>query len=490
MEHSELRYFPHDLGDRIRRLNDLPVSAGNGRYVLCWVQQALRAHDNPLLDAAIALGNDIDLPVVVYHGLRQDYPHASDRLHRFILGASRDLQRGCTQRGLRCVTYVEQPGLIEKGLVYRLAQNAAAVMIDDQPVFVARQQAEKFANRANVAVFAIDAARLVPTYRMPPNLSTTKAFRSASGALRPGYEAQPCDLFPTQPRYEGELGFQDARLGDTEDRELDAIVARCAIDHSLPAVAEFPASRQAALDRLQTFASHNLARYADGRNTPCDSSAGSMLSPYLHFGVIGPREVTRAVRGSNAPARSKWKFLDELLTWREWFHYLATFTEHFDQYEALPTSARNTLDTHSADTRPALYSMEDLTHGRTADQTWNAAQRQWLVTGYMHNNLRMYWGKQIIKWTADPRTAWQTACHLNDRLALDGRDSATYGNMQWVFGRSKPGWKELPVYGWVAPKSDTAIMKRQGMKAWIEEWSTRTIDQAAEPLRITTPWTM
>jgi hypothetical protein len=104
---------------RVRLLTDRPVARG-GRYVLCWLQQALRARDNPVVDAAVRLGNALGLPVLVYHGVREDYPYASDRLHRFILGASVDLAAGCHERGLACVQYVDRAERREKGLVHRL----------------------------------------------------------------------------------------------------------------------------------------------------------------------------------------------------------------------------------------------------------------------------------------------------------------------------------------------------------------------------------
>ena len=78
-----------------------------------------------MIDAAVRLGNELGLPVLVYHGLREDYPFASDRLHRLILGASRDVAIGCQQRGLACVQYVDRAEKREKGLVYRLAAGAA-----------------------------------------------------------------------------------------------------------------------------------------------------------------------------------------------------------------------------------------------------------------------------------------------------------------------------------------------------------------------------
>ncbi|MEG8017247.1 hypothetical protein [Sphingomonas sp. LR55] len=58
---------------RVRSLNAHGVRPA-ACYVLCWLQQALRARDNPVIDAAICLANDLGLPVLVYHGLREDYP--------------------------------------------------------------------------------------------------------------------------------------------------------------------------------------------------------------------------------------------------------------------------------------------------------------------------------------------------------------------------------------------------------------------------------
>jgi deoxyribodipyrimidine photo-lyase len=79
---------------RVLLLADRPVTRDD-RYVPCWLQQALPARDDPVLDAAFYLGDALYLPVLVYHDLREDYPNASDRLLRFILGAGVDLALGC-----------------------------------------------------------------------------------------------------------------------------------------------------------------------------------------------------------------------------------------------------------------------------------------------------------------------------------------------------------------------------------------------------------
>ena len=478
--------FGEDIAPRVHPLNDRPAprEADGARYVLCWAQQALRAEDNPLIDAGIELGNALGLPVLVYHGLRMDYPHASDRLHRFILGVSRDMQRGAEARGLRAVTYVETSDVREKGLAYRLAEDAAAVLTDEQFVFVAKEQARRFAERCKRPVLAVDCARLVPTRTLREGIETVPTFRKASGEARDAFLAHADGFEPACPPYDGPLPFEDARLADRTDEELDALTASCAIDHTLPPSAEFPATAAAANAALDEFAKHGLARYQYTRSNPAEEHGASRLSPYLHFGVLSPRGVARAVKTAHLKASPKWKFLDELLTWREWFHYLCLHAERPDDFGFVPERPRASLLAHADDPRETLYGLDALIHGKTDDETWNAGQRQWLATGYMHNNLRMYWGKQIIKWTPDPETAWRTACYLNDRLSLDGRDPATYGNMRWVFGDARPAYREQAVYGWVAPKTDRGITKRAGAPTWIAQQAARDVPRVSVPSAI------
>ena len=59
-----------------------------------------RAQRNHALDAAISLGNHLGLPVVCYHALRPDYPHASDRIHQFVLDGLAGLGHDLEARGV------------------------------------------------------------------------------------------------------------------------------------------------------------------------------------------------------------------------------------------------------------------------------------------------------------------------------------------------------------------------------------------------------
>ena len=462
-----------DLGPefafRATALNAAPVRS-EARYVLCWLQQTLRGDDHPTIDAAVALGNRLGLPVLVYHGLREDYPHASDRLHRFILGASRAMAQTLLARGIACVQHVARPGHRERGLVYRLANDAAAVFVDEHAAFVGAVQARSFAARSGVATIAVDATRLVPFRSLSGSLHATKAFRAAHTPLRGEWRALRTQIAPALPPYEGPLGFVPDAIATASDAELDALVAACAIDHTLAPAIDHPATAEAVEHRVAAAASTIVPGYRDRRNNAADEKSCTWLSPYLHFGMTSPWAVMNAVEAAGIAPSASYKFYDEMLTWREWAHWRMQARPDLADYASLPRAARATLDTHRDDPRePAT--IDQVIAGETPDLTWNACQRFWRQTGWLHNNLRMYWAKQLLRWVPTPEAAWDLACTLNDAQSLDGRDPATYISMRWAFGEAKPGWGERPIYGTVATRSDVAIRKRPGMDDWIAKWS-------------------
>jgi len=458
-------------------MNDIPVRRAEADYVLCWLQQTLRGVDNPTIDAAVALGNSLRLPVVVYHGIGQYYPHASDRLHQFILEASCSLEKDVVARGLRLIRVIEYPGRDVKGLLYRLATRSAALVVDDNCAFVGRWQLCTVASRLDRAVIAVDGTRLVPEAAVGSHCLTTRSFRACVNGVREDWLSEPMNIESHQSRFEGELATSHDVVDD-DGNTITQWTSRCDIDHTVPPVAWCKGDRASALSHLTWAAVDVIPDYAAQRNNPAVPGV-SYLSPFLHFGVLGPHEIANLVNDVESP-RSVWKYLDEMLVWREYFHHQALHATVPDSYSTISRWARESLAAHVDDTREHLYSLSDMVHGRTHDETWNAAQRQFLIDGWMHNNLRMYWGKRIISWTATPEAAWATACYLNDRLSLDGRDPATYGNLRWCFGSGRPA-SEMPVYGTVARKSDVAMRRRPGMPEWLTQQANRDTPTLSVP---------
>lgn len=470
---------PDELKKRARKLNEKSVRR-KAKYVLCWLQQNLRADDNPIIDAAIATGNNLKLPVVVYHGLGQRYPHASDRLHRFVIEASRSLAPAVERRGLRCVNYIERPSKYEKGLVYRLAKDAAVIITDDVPAYVARRQAESVAAKADVAVIAVDASCVVPMNEFPFQAEANAFFRRAHAPFREKYLNAKTEMSPDVARYEGDFDFAP---DDLTIIDIEKLVAECEIDHTVPPAAGFSGSREAALKQLKWACEKVLPVYEKVHSNPSHPLSGTRLSPYLHFGVLSAREVVREIQSRATVKQKNWRVLDEIMSWREFFHHQARFETEPAAYENLPEWAQETLENHASE-RVETPTLDQIVHGETGDETWDAAQKQYVLEAWMPNNLRMYWGKRLVGWRKTPQEAWRLACYLNDRFSLDGRDAATYGNLGWCFGKLNHPSGEQPVYGKVGRPWDATMRRRSGVPEWLAEQAARKTDRVFVPPEI------
>ena len=383
---------------------------------------------------------------------------------------------GSPERGLACVQHVDRAGHREHDLIERLGTGAAALVLEDQPVSLARNWAERVAARVDVPAYGVSAACLVPPAVLGDGIGARSAFVRRHARERAAW-IDAHDEVPTLAPFDGALPFVPERLDEVD---LDALVARLDIDHSLPPSRPFPAGRAAAADRLARLTSEILPGYATNRNDATLREGASGLSPYLHFGVLGPREVMRQVAAGQAGARHKAKFADELLGWREWFHYRARSLKAPERYDHVARWARDTLAEHADDPRPDAESLAAMVRGETRDESWNACQRQFLRFGWMRNNLRMYWAKRIIAMTPSPEIAWATACYLNDRLSLDGQDPSTYGNIAAMFG-GMPADREGAVYGRVAMRGDGSMRSRDGGSDWLARAASQPTPMVTVP---------
>lgn len=458
----------NDLLERTIKANDKPILV-DGAYVLVVLNRVLRGEDNPVIDSALVHANQLSLEVVVYCELDETVDYASDRLFYFVLGAFRELALTLSQRNIRCVQVLRKKDAPDT--LRSLISKATAIYTDEEYTHWDRAKTKKILNIATQTVFLVDASRLVPTRELPQNLKTTPEFRKAHGKLREPYLAlrQKIDRSKSIESQTKNIDLAiEHNFASYSDRDLLQLISECKIDRSITVSQEHPPTLAEAEARIDTLKAKILAKYKWNRNNPALEYSTSQLSPYLHFGMVSPHRILAEIESTEIPKSYTYKFRDEFLTWREWFHYRAFYTPNLHEYNSLPDEAKKTLQTHAEDPRPDLVSFEDIVRGNTSDRTWNAVQREWLNTGWLHNNLRMYWAKQILRFTETPQRAWDLACYLNDYISLDGRDPATYASIQWAFGDGKPGYKEKPIYGWVATKSDRAILKREGMKEWIE----------------------
>ena len=461
-----LEDLPVRLQDRTRLLNE-PASLADGAFVLYWMRTAARVDENPALHVAIEFGNRLGKEVFVYHALSERYPYASDRHHTFILQGARDVQRQIAGKQVGYAFHLERPG--HRGPHLRtLADLASVVITEDMPVEPLCRWANRLARKTSAPVVAVDTACVVPMRIVGKAYERAFAFRKATkNHYAQRLTAGPHEVEITNPSTSFDLPFEPV---DLQSSNIVDLVSECDIDHTIGPVPHTVGGSVAGYDRWNEFKEHGLASYARRRNNALVDGV-SRLSPYLHYGMVSPQRIAREAAALDHAGAEK--FLDELLIWRELAYGFCFYRADHGRISALPDWARETLAAHATDPRSALHSWETLARGQTGDKLWDAAQKSLLVHGELHNNLRMTWGKAILDWTSDAKSALSMIVDLNHRFALDGRDPASYGGILWCLGQfDRPFPPEKSIFGMVrerptkshAERLDTAAYQRKATR--------------------------
>ncbi len=420
------------------------------------MQRAQRGLDNPALNLAIALGNSTRRPVLAVFSLTADYPHAQRRHYRFLVEGLVDAERDLRERGVPLVVRLGPPGEVVPALAEEVA--AALVVGDENPVRIGQRWRDQAARSLKVPFRLVDADVIVPTSLFPKE-------EYAARTIRPKIHRVWNDYLKPVPRIDAAarwVGSQPA--GEPIDPE--ALLSRLKVG-GVPEVPSYRGGTREALGRLRQFIDERLNRYAVDRNQPIPY-ATTELSAHLHFGHISPLTIALEVVGSGGPRESIDSLLEELVVRRELATNFVARNPAYDRLDGCPAWARATLAKHAQDRRPHLYSASALEGADTHDPLWNAAQKEMVLTGRMHNYLRMYWAKKILEWTPDAETAFHIALDLNDRYEMDGRDPNGYAGVAWAIGgkHDRP-WPERSIFGTVRFMSYESTRKKFDSAAYI-----------------------
>jgi deoxyribodipyrimidine photo-lyase len=146
-------------------------------------------------------------------------------------------------------------------------------------------------------------------------------------------------------------------------------------------------TREGGLERLRSFLRQAVTAYSTDRDFPAIDGT-SRLSPYLHWGQLGVREVVTAIRKCSGGSGLE-TFYRELI-WREFaWHVLYHF----------PDTPEKPLQTKFAGF-PWVKDRKDLEawqRGRTGYPVVDAGMRQLWQTGWMHNRVRMIVASFLVK---------------------------------------------------------------------------------------------
>lgn len=423
-----------------------------GRCVVYWMQRAQRALDNPALDVAVEAANALHQPVVIFFAPVPFYPHANLRHYAFLAEGIPDTAARARKRG---IGYVLRRYPEHSLLRFCEEVKASLVVGDENPMREPNHWRELAAKKLGVPLWTVDADVIVPSKLLERE-------QYAARVIRPRLKARLNEFLLPLSNARAKVQWEKPRglRALPDEGSVDLTEDWKELDRSVQPVDNFRGGTTEALKLLRDFLERKLAYYPERHGKP-ELEGTSRLSPYLHFGQIGPHTVALAVERSHAPREAKDDFLDQLITWRELSISFVHFNSLYDSIESAPVWVHRTLAKHARDQRPAIYSREQLESAETHDKLWNAAQRQMLHLGWMHNYMRMYWAKKILEWSPSPAVAYQTAVNLNDKYFLDGRDPDGYAGIAWsIAGKFDRPWFQRPVFGSIRYMSENAARKK------------------------------
>jgi deoxyribodipyrimidine photo-lyase len=369
---------------------------------ILWFRQDLRLADNPALTAALERGAPI-IPVFVW-APEEDGRWAAGGascwwLHQSLAQLDADLRT----RDSRLILRVGGSLATLRDLARECGAGAVFWNRRYEPAAIARDTEIKTALREDgLVVDTCNAALLhepwtVRTQADKPFQVFTPFWKAC---LRAGTPADPLpapDAIASPARW-------------PRSASLAALGLEPKIDWAAGMRTAWQPGEAGAAAQLERFLDDGLAGYDEARNRP-DVPGSSRLSPHLHFGEIGPRQVLHAVEhraaldGTPGLVRGAESYLREI-GWREFAHHLIF---HFPHTAVAPLRAEFAHFPWADD--PA--GLKAWQRGRTGYPLVDAGMRELWATGWMHNRVRMVVASFLVKdlllpWQAGADWFWDT----------------------------------------------------------------------------------
>lgn len=441
--------------ERILELNDKPVL--DRKCVLYWMQAAQRAEYNHALEYAVRLANERGKPVVAAFSLTDDFPEANERHYAFMLEGLKETQAAIAKRSIQLVILRGDP----EQTIPKLAKQADEVVTDDGYLRIQVQWRRQIAEQCDCQVTEVTTNVIVPVE------TASEKENFSAGTLRPRIHRHLDSFLVPLKHTKSKYSSPNLKIKSFDISDTDQALKKLRIDRSVKPSPLFTGGTSQAKKWLKKFIKAKLDDYAEKHNDP-NLDCQSNLSLYLHFGQISPLYVALEILKSTATKKNKDAFLEELIIRRELSHNFVYYNQQYDDYDALPPWVLRTLNYHTQDKREYVYTRQQFEQAQTHDPYWNAAQMEMVITGKMHNYMRMYWGKKILEWTKKPKDAFKLALYLNNKYELDGRDPNGFAGVAWCFGKHDRAWGQRPIFGKVRYMNAAGLKRKFDADAYVK----------------------
>jgi deoxyribodipyrimidine photo-lyase len=457
--------------DALRKLaEDARVTVRRGgapdpesKCVVYWMQRAQRGVDNHAVNLAVHVANELRLPLVVYFAGISNFPHANLRHYAFLQQGLPDIEQDLAKRNISFLMR-RAPHESHERLLHDV--DAAICIGDENPMREPERWRSELAASIRIPFWTVDADVIVPSKLIEKAQYGAYTIRPRLYKLLPDY-LTPYENPHARYEWKRPKGFYADSLVEDMTRGWKEL------DRSVGPVDAWRGGTHAGLGRLKHFTSKVLLHYEKTRDQP-ELDGTSAMSPYLHYGQVGPQTIALAVQAAATEdsrlKAAKESYFNELIVWRELAINFVKYTPAYDTHECAENWAKQSIAEHARDERQHIYSLAKLERAETHDELWNAAQIQMVEHGWMHNRMRMYWAKKILEWTPDIATAVKYAIHLNDKYFLDGRDPNGYAGVAWsMLGKFDRPWFDRPIFGKIRYMSGASTGKKFDSKSYIRK---------------------
>ena len=369
---------------------------------LVWFRRDLRVHDHPPLTAALG-AHDRVAPVFVFDDVLLQGRFPSPTRAAFLRECLAELDAALRERGGGLVFRAGAP---ERELP-ALAQEAGAAAVywagDVSPYAHGRDERVAGALR-DAGVEPVRTPGLFVADVSQPRTQSGKPFTVFTPFWKSWEKLERREVHGAPRAIALPPGLRKGRLPAAETLGAATEVAE-----------PLPAGEAAARSAMHAWLEDGIAHYADQQDRFAQGS--SMLSPYLHFGCLSPRELEARVgelRGKGPAAYAR------QLAWRDFYAHVLLRN---------PGNARHEFQERYRDLEwdedPVL--LEAWTEGRTGYPLVDAGMRQLKTIGWMHNRARLVVGSFLTK---DLHLDWRHGEAHFMRYLLDGDEASNNGNWQ------------------------------------------------------------
>lgn len=432
-------------------------------YVLYHMQQSARINYNHALNEAIKYANKYELPLAVYFCLTDNFPEANLRHYTFMLEGLSEVVKELELLNISFILKIGDP--VEE--IKELLKNAQALFLDKGVLRFSRKIKTDMMeyidkNESDLYVELIDTDLLIPVSILSNKIEygaytiRPKVFKVLEN-FRDFYTLEKIEN-------KNKLSISLSEI------DIDELINKLLIDKTVKVSPLYRGGYSNAVKYFNDFYLNKLKNYYKSSDPSLELT--SKLSMYIHFGQISVLEIydrlEKLLSKSLIDATNFNLFVEQLIVRRELAHNFVYYNENYDNFYYITEPwVKDTLLNHQNDKRMKLYTVSDYTNFNTHDKYFNALMKEMIITGYLPNYLRMYFGKKIIEWTDNYYDAYETIKYLNNKYLIDGRDANSFAAFAWCFGKHDRPFIERPIFGKLRYMNEQGLTRKFKMDNYL-----------------------